>query len=473
MKSTVICRPRDSNLKTIGTKLHFGTSGIRGVVGRELTPGFFRDVGAAVGTYLHPGSEVCMGNDTRLSRNIVKRAVISGLISSGMHVVDMGILPTPALAFLARELGFDTGIMVTASHNPPEFNGIKLFNGDSQGYSRAQEITIEDIFDRMRFRESQPGTLSEDDSAGNIYWRMLTARFSGQAANQDLKLVIDPGNGAASGFATELFRRIGFQVVPINDVPDGSFPNRSPEPTGDSLAGTVAFLRQNRADLAICFDGDADRVVFCDREGFLGFNEPIAFISRLILEQNGGARRQRVATTVEAGRTVDLALGDLGVEVVRGRVGDANVACLSQEIDAPIGIEEAGVYIVREAGYYPEPFYAALTLLSRVQDISDIRCFFKDIPRLFLRKAKVPCPEELKETLMESMRDASFGFGANEVNTLDGLRFEFDDGWMLIRASGTEPVIRISAESTSRAEAEALVTRGIKAVEKNLRGLMP
>ncbi len=461
-------RQRSGNGKRL-----FGTSGIRGVVGQDLSTGLCLEAAQAIGTTLAPHSRVCIATDTRLSRETIKRVVIAGLRFSGIDVTDLGVLPTPALAFLTSNMGFDTGVMVTASHNPPQFNGIKLFNGNCLGYSKEQEAEIEKVYFKNGFRIDCLGNLEQSQEGKERYFRFMQNRFPRRCLNHNLRIVVDPGNGAASGFARELFSTLGFEVIPLNDEPDGRFPRRNPEPREDTLEGTIRFTRQQNADLAVCFDGDADRVVFCDGEGFLGFNEPIAFICRLVIEQNKGTQPRRVATSVETGRIVDLALRDLDVEVVRGEVGDVSIAYLAKEINAPIGVEEAGVYIIPEQGYYPDSFFATLTLLSRINDPGEIRDLFKDIPRLTFRKTKVPCPEEFKEVVMEAVEESASSFGTNEINTIDGLRFEFGDSWMLIRASGTEPVIRVTAEAISSSKAEALLRAGTKAVEESLRGLRP
>jgi len=264
----------------------FGTSGIRGIVGEDITPELLTEIAKALASTLPLGSRVCLATDTRVSRDILKNAIISGLLPCGINVTDLGILPTPILALLTRELGFDTGIMVTASHNPPQFNGIKLFRGDSFGYSRKEEEQIERTFLTMKFRRAgweDRGVLTSGNQTMETYLRRITHSLPLQNNNHHLKLLIDSGNGASSGFVTDLFKSLGFDVMAINDEPDGLFPGRGPEPREDTLQGTVEFLRRKNADLAICFDGDADRVVFCDREGFLGYNEMIAFISRLII----------------------------------------------------------------------------------------------------------------------------------------------------------------------------------------------
>ena len=446
----------------------FGTSGIRGVVGRDLSLDFCREVAQAIGTTLASHSKVCIATDTRVSREIIKRAVISGLRFSGTDVTDLGVLSTPALVFLTRDMGFDTGVMITASHNPPQFNGVKLFNGNCVGYSKAQEAAIEKVYGEKRFRTGYLGSLDQSHEAKERYFQFMRDRFPRRSFDHSLRIVVDPGNGAASRFASGLFSMLGFDVIPLNDEPDGLFPGRNPEPREGTLEGTVEFMRQQSGDLAVCFDGDADRVAFCDKDGFLGFSEMIAFTSRLAVKESA---KRKVATTVEAGKLLDLALSDLGVEVVRGRVGDVSVAYLTQGLDAAIGVEPVGVYIMPKAGYYPDPFFATLTLLSRIRHVSEIRDFFKDMPQLSFGQRKLPCPNGLKAIVMEKVSENVGLFGTSQLNTLDGLRFEFDDSWTLIRASGTEPAIRVIAESNSKAETEALLGKGVEAVESILERL--
>ena len=470
------------------TRRLFGTSGIRGVVDQDLSPDFCRRVASAIGITLPQSSTVCIATDTRISRDVIKEAITAGLLSCGVNVVDLGILPTPALALLTRESGFAAGIMVTASHNPPEFNGIKLFAENSLGYSEGQEAEIEKIFFERQFRQGKKGTLEQGQDMKQRYLSFIKGKLSLAGSRQQpgvggrcddggrfregklslpefnhhLKVVVDPGNGAASRFASDIFVNMGLNVIPVNDEPDGLFPGRNPEPKEDTLQGTVDFLRQHNADLAICFDGDADRVVFCDKEGFLGFNEPIAFISTLAVKRTG---KKKVATTVETGTLLDLAVKDLGVEVVRGRVGDVAVAHLVQQLDAALGVEQVGVYIMPEVGYYPDSIFASLLLLSQLSDAGEIRQFFRGIPRLFFEKAKVSCPNELKESVMARAKDKAHLFAADEINTVDGLRLKFADSWMLVRASGTEPVIRVISESMSQKQTDELISKGKKLVQ--------
>jgi len=470
------------SVQIAGKRRLFGTSGVRGVVGDDLTADLCRGIGRALGTSLAPHSGVCVATDARHSRELVEQAVVSGLLSTGMDVVELGILPTPALALLTREMGCNAGIMLTASHNPPQYNGIKLFNADSSGYSRAQEAGIESLYFSGRFRDGI-GTFDREDDTRERYLSFLRGRLRPSAVNRNLKVVVDPGNGAASVFAGYIFASMGVDVIPLNDYPDGSFPGRSPEPKEDTLQWTIEFLRRRDADLAVCFDGDGDRVVFCDEEGFLGLDPMAAYISRLQIEKSG---KRKVATTVETGRLLDLAVQDLGAEVLRGEVGDVRVAHLARQADAALGVEGVGVYIFPELGYYPDSIFAALTLLSHLEHPRQLREFFRSLPALSLEKAKLPCPHDLKDTVMDGLNscvadlstDDGFCRSGREgrpwraapvLNCIDGLRLETPDAWLLIRPSGTEPLIRIIAEAGSPDQAHRLLTRGKELVETILR----
>lgn len=446
----------------------FGSSGIRGVVGESLTEDFCYEVARAIGTLLPQNARVCIATDTRTSREVISNAIITGLCSTGINVTELGILPTPVLAFVTRNMGFTTGIMVTASHNPHQFNGIKLFNADCIGYSRAQERAIEKVYHQRVFRNGLRGSLNHNTEAQKIYYDFICDRFSHENLGHNLKIAVDAGNGAAAGFASELFCRLGLNVLPVNDVPDGTFPGRDPEPREDTLKGTINSVRQHDADLAVCFDGDADRVVFLDREGFLGFNEMITFISRLAVKRSG---KKTVISTVESGKILELALNDLGADVVRGRVGDVHVAHLTRQLNAAIGVEPVGIYLMPEIGFYPDPIYAALTLLSQIDRPEQIRDFFKGIPRLYFAQDKVPCSDNAKATVMEMVKDNASIFEARQANALDGLRLEFDDSWILIRPSGTEPLIRVSVESTSVVSTNMLLTQGLQLIEDSLERL--
>lgn len=441
---------------------------MRGVVGEEITPNMFLSLGKAIGTTLPMQSDVCMATDSRLSGDMLKTSLASGILSTGVNVTHIGIVPTPILAYSTGMLGFRTGLMITASHNPPQFNGVKLWNPSTLGYSLQQEKAVEEVFFAETFRTvdwNQLGHLYSNSNTPEIYDRILSEKIE---VKTDLRIVIDPGNGAASRIASKLFKKMGIEIFPLNDEPDGRFPSRPSEPREDTLEGTVSYLQEVGADLAVCFDGDADRVVFCDSEGFLGYNEMISFISHLVAEQSPG---KPVATTVETGRLLDHAVAPHESAVVRGRVGDVAVAHLVQEHSACIGVEQVGVYIMPDMGMYPDTLYASLFLLKNLESPSQIRDYLKTLPPLFFTKKSIPCPNNLKEKVMEKISQVNDELEPREINLLDGIRLEFPDSWLLIRPSGTEPTIRILCESESEPRLTYLVKEGISMVEEALKSV--
>jgi phosphoglucosamine mutase len=432
----------------------FGTSGIRGVVGKDLNYELLWKVGRAIASSLNSTSNILIATDSRLTRDSVKAVVAMGLLSGGVNVIDAGILPTPILVFATVDIGLDMGIMITASHNPPEYNGVKLFTAEGIGYSYSQENEIERIYAEHNFLNAPFARFKRVDNIKTRYIEYLLAKFKQCGTTHRFRIGIDPGNGAASGIATEIFTAFGYSVITINDTPDGTFPGRSPEPKKETLENTYQFLKDNQLDLVICFDGDADRVVFVDQQGFIGFTESVAFLSYLAVKRSG---KKKVAATIETGKFLDNALADMGVEVTRGKVGDVHVAHLMREIDAAIGVEPIGVYILPEFGFYPNSIAAALTLLTSIKDISEIRDFTNKIPPLYLGQHKISCTNDKKDSLKQLIIDNYKAFGSGTINTLDGLRMDFGSSWILVRPSGTEPVFRIIAESPSETETERLL----------------
>ena len=461
------------------SEIRFGTGGWRAIIGEGFTMLNVRRLSQALANRLTRQNlekqGVLIGYDRRFLAD--RAAEVAAEVFAGNNIPVILLpeaAPTPLITFATVEQEAALGLAFTASHNPPEWNGLKVFREDgsllltketNQIESESNNLTTDDIVKIELDLALEDGIVHYKDFT-NVYVDAVESLVDMSTIREaGLKVVVDPGNGAASKFASDIFVQMGYDVLPVNDEPDGLFPGRSPEPNDDTLQGTIDFLRRHDADLAVCFDGDADRVVFCDKEGFLGFNEPVAFVSRLAVKKTG---KKKVATTVETGTLLDLAVKDLGVEVVRGRVGDVPVAHLAKQLDAALGVEQVGVYIMPEVGYYPDSIFASLFLLSQLSDAGEIRKFFQGIPRLFFEKTKVSCPNELKEPVMAHVKERAGVLSPNEINTLDGLRLQFADSWMLIRPSGTEPVVRVIAESMSQKHTTELISKG----EEIVRGLV-
>ncbi len=413
----------------------FGSSGIRRVMNSEAFE-FFSDVSKAVGTFFPEGAKLAVGCDTRLTSEKLKSSVISSLLSTGIDVIDVGTVPTPILAFTSKM--FDGGVMVTASHNPKEYNGIKIFGPIGLGLQRREQEKIEKIFSSKSYRAGH-GSESRFNPIEN-YTESIGAIGKRIGIRKDLKILLDPGNGAMSILARKILSSFGMNVESINDEPDGSFPNRPSEPKEETLSKTIELSKNY--DFAACFDGDGDRVVFCDGR-FFGYNEGMAAVAKFY-----GARK--VVTTVESGMLLDTV-----AEVIRVAVGDVNVAEAVMKYNADLGVEQVGHYIFPELGPFPETLLPVIIFASRFEERNFEKKYFY-VKKSFKVNDKFEVMNKLKPILMK--------MGSKRLIDVDGLRLEFEDSWVLIRPSGTEPIIRVFVEAETEERKNALLNEMEKIV---------
>lgn len=434
----------------------FGTSGVRGVFNEEVTPELAMGLAKSLAEHLGGSGEVLIGRDTRVSGEVLEDAIISGLLSSGLDVKTLGIVSTPVVGLSVRETGADAGVMITASHNPPEYNGIKLFDSEGMAMTPDREEEIEGIYSESEFMEADWPDIGR---AGELDF--LEDYLDGMAEElsleNDYRVVIDCASGPSSRTTPQLLERLGCEVVTINSQLDGSFPGRLPEPTEENLADLSEFVRDSDADLGFAHDGDGDRIAAVDGTGRLVPDDKLlALVASHYMERFGGG----VVTTVDASKIVDELVSGAGGEVVRTRVGDVAVA---QEMDScgfPFGGEPSGTWILGDVHLCPDGTLAAAKILemldSREEDLDGL---VDSLPSYPIVREKVDCPEEEKEGKMEEVEDrAESAFeGVEEVSNVDGVRLEFGGGdWILIRPSGTEPYIRITAEAGDGDMAEEL-----------------
>lgn len=398
--------------------------------------------GLAVGkTY----AEVVVGSDTRTSGPALKKAFISGLLMAGSRCADAGIVPTPTLALAARE--FQAGAVITASHNPPEYNGIKLLNPDGSAFNAEQREQIEDMI--------------SDDSLAVAPWSEIKgcAVYDGAVEKHighiisdfpdrlEMKVVLDCGCGAASVITPHLLRRLGCEVVALNSYPSGFFPH-AVEPTEANLGDLMRVTKELGADLGIAHDGDADRMMAVDDKGrFIDGDKMLLLFARQV-------KTNKIVTTVDASMVVEEA----GFTVIRTRVGDIYV---SEELKkgGDFGGETSGAWVFPANSMCPDGIYAAARLAAiasrhKVSELVD------DIPSYPLLRGSVANEGVTASDLKEQLRLME----PISVREVDGIRLAFADGWVLVRASGTEPKIRITAEARSEARARQLYDECIRVV---------
>lgn len=433
----------------------FGTFGVRRLANEVLTPEFASKLAAAYGSTVE--GKIAVGGDTRTSTVMIKNAVISGLLSSGCDVVDLGILPTPAVQYAVRKY-YDGGVIVTASHNPPQYNGIKFVDSDGIGIPDDLEEEIERIFFSEDFRRAswdKIGNLTSNSSIIREYQDGVIARVDAEAIRRrKFRVVVDCGCGAASYTMPYILRRLGCQVIALNSQPDGFFPGRDPEPVPENLSELMETVRSTGADLGIAHDGDADRMVAIDDQGrFASFDKLLALMAREI----GG----KIITTVDASLCVDECLGDRG-EVIRTRVGDVHVANTIAEEGARFGGEPSGTWLHPDFCMCPDGILSALRVAELVSARGPLSELLEEVPSYPNIRDKVPCPDEKKDIIMERVAaELSGKFSeTSDINTIDGVRISLDDGsWVLVRPSGTEPYIRITLEGKTEEKARYIHER--------------
>lgn len=446
----------------------FGTSGIRGIFNVDLTPRLALNVGLALATYTNAG-EIVIGQDTRVSSPLLEHSVISGLLSGGSRVSRLGLTPTPVLAFLTRELKADAGVMITASHNPPEYNGIKLFNPDSTAYNKEEQKEIENIINKKLFKRSGWKDIKTLTSLDETH-RYLEAIQKAVKLERQWRVVLDPGCGATCHVAPALLRMLGCKVTAINSQPDGFFPGRMPAPDPESLQPLCEVVKQLHADIGIAYDGDGDRMVVIDEEGVLApLDQTLAaYASHLVKKHKGGV----VVTTVETSMCFEKIIEPLHGKVVRMKVGDVGVATAVKGHKAVFGGEPCGAWIHPQHHYCPDGILSSVLLLKALENENKkLSSFVSEIPLYPILRRKLSCPNGAKSVVMGDLEKTLPALypEIEEKLTIDGARLTLKNGWILVRPSGTEPFIRITVEAESVKEAENIMEKGLKQVEKSLK----
>ena len=448
----------------------FGSSGVRGLVNSFLTPALACKVGLAVASHAQ-AEKALVARDTRVSGSMIEDALVSGLLASGVRVSLVGAMPTPVLAYSTMLLKADVGFMLTASHNPPQYNGIKIFDGTSLSYtdesqSAVEKMVADGIFVRADWREI--GSVSNVD-VGHFYFEMVRKAVS---LRKKWRVVVDPGCGATFDVGPALLKAAGCRVTALNAQPDGFFPARRSEPTAESLKDLARVVKAVGADVGVAFDGDGDRVAFVDEEGgFADFDRSLAAYAAYSLKGAGGGT---VITNVEASMCVETMAEKFGGKVVRTKVGDVYVSEAMKRCDAIFGGEPCGAWVHPRFHYCPDgPFSAVLLLKALEEEGKSLREFVAEVPEYMTLRENLACRNDLKHKAVANIEKAAKSAFPEytDFSTVDGVRLALKNGWLLIRASGTEPLIRVTVEGESLKAANDIMGRGKVLVEKQFEEL--
>lgn len=431
---------------TIGVMRLFGTSGIRRVVDSSLLQLAF-EVGLAVGSIYRP---IVVGRDTRTSGNALKHAVMAGLLASGSRCFDAGVLPTPTLAWATRH--FAAGVMLTASHNPPEYNGIKLLNTDGSAFDVPQQEQIENLV-----LDSSPAVRWDKIERSGVYDEAIeqhTERILKDfPGSLKLKVVVDCGCGAASVITPYLLRRLGCGVLALNCYPSGFFPHPI-EPIESNLGELMKATKEFGADLGIAHDGDSDRMMAVDEKGrFIPGDKLLVVFARALTARE-------VVTTLDA----SMAIEEMGFTVRRTRIGDTYVSN-DLKNGGDFGGEPSGSWVFPGVSLCPDGIYAAAQVVA-IASQQRLSPLVDSIPSYPLRRGSVSS----QGVDIAGLAPGLMALQPLTVNNTDGIRLGFADGWLLIRPSGTEPKIRITVEAKSEVRLRQLYESGVKAIEECRKG---
>jgi phosphoglucosamine mutase len=429
----------------------FGTDGVRGVAGRELSGELAFQLGRASVVALTAQGErrphIAVGRDTRASGEFLEAALSAGICSAGGDVVALGIVTTPGVAFLTRDLGAEAGAVISASHNPAEYNGLKFFA--ASGYKLPDEV--EDEIERIVEKADGPrpvgldvGRILSEPKAELRYLEHLEAAAAGRLGG--MRVVVDCANGAASAEGPELLRRLGADVVSINDRPDGWNINDGCGATEPDVVARAVL--EAGADAGVALDGDADRAIFADREGHVVDGDQVLAATALAMQEAGELSGDLVVSTVMSNLGFRLAMKEAGIHLSETRVGDRYVLEEMLRTGAELGGEQSGHVIFLRHATTGDGLLTAVRFLALAagsgRTVADVAAAMVKFPQV-LRNIEVSDRAALdaSEAVWEAVRRAEEALG--------------DRGRVLVRASGTEPLVRVMVEAESQDEAEAHV----------------
>jgi phosphoglucosamine mutase len=438
----------------------FGTSGIRGPVGNEVTAERALSVGRALGV---EADRVVVGRDPRESGELLTDALSAGLRESGTDVVDLGLAATPTVARAVGWQEADAGVSITASHNPPQDNGIKLWQPSGQAFDESRRERVSE-----RVREGavdlQPWDSLGSREQANAYAQHVDALVDAVDLADPAdppSVVVDVGNGAG-GVTVDALQSLGCAVETLNAQPDGSFPGRPSEPTAENCRSLATLVAGSDADLGIAHDGDADRMRAVAGDGtYLSGDVTLALFARVAASEG-----DRVAAPVDTSLAVDDHLAAADIEVTRTKVGDVYVAARVAEHGVAFGGEPSGAWIWPGATLCPDGPLAACKLVALASE-HPLAERIAEVDTYPIRRDSVETDE--KAAVMDRISERVTA-EYDDVSTLDGVRVDLGDGWFLLRASGTQPLVRITAEARDEGRADEIFTRARETLTDAIEG---
>ena len=434
----------------------FGTNGVRGVVNKEMTGELALKLAQAAGTYFD-GADLTVGCDGRVSSPLFLEIVTSGLASVGCQVWNLGMITTPGLQFLTKDWGLKGGIMITASHNPPEYNGLKVMGNCGVELPHEDELKIEELFFQSKFhlaawdKIKQPLPVSEKFAS---YIRSILENVGRVPRNRSLKVVVDGANAVGVLSTPTIVEKLGGKVTLVNGEIDGRFPGRLPEPTPEHLQETSQIMRALHVDFGVAHDGDGDRAVFLDEHGTVCWGDhSFALVVQDFLQNHPG---QKIVTPISSSQIIEDIAEKYGGEVVYTPVGSVYVSNLMLKINAKLGGEEnGGIFYSPHVAARDGGITTAWTYRILCESRKTLSKLVAELPKSYIVKDRIPCPDSIKDQVTTAIRNLPHKGKALEI---DGIKLWIPPrSWILIRPSGTEPLFRILAEGPTKGKALRIV----------------
>lgn len=451
----------------------FGTNGIRGVVNEDMNCELALGIGMAWGTFLKRQKnrpKIAIGTDARLSNHMLKNAITAGILSTGCDVVDVGLVPTPTLQYTVKEKKFDSGVIITASHNPPKFNGIKGVASDGTEFFKDVEDEIERIYFEKKFSFANwkdVGQLSKWDGAIELYIKGILNNVDVSIIKKRrFHVVLDCGNGAGSVVTPILLKKLGCKVTELFCEPDGTFPGRNSEPLPENLVELIKRVPGLKADIGAAQDGDADRAIFIDEKGnYITGDQSLTLCAKYATKHHKGGI---AITPVTSSSSFDDVVKENNGTVIHTAVGSPIVARVMIEKNSVFGGEGNGGLIFPEFQYCRD---SAMTI-AKVLEIMALENkklseLIKVLPNYQTYNTKLLCPNDKKNKVMKNLAE----YIKNDKNVIkidetDGVKLYLRDGWVLMRPSGTEPIFRVYSESKNKKRAEEIALAYKKITEE-------
>jgi phosphomannomutase/phosphoglucomutase len=441
---------------------------IRGIVDKDLSSEFVEFLGRGVGSYFRQYGKrrVVLGRDARESSPAYAEAITGGLLSTGCSVVDLGVVPTPLLYFAVFEKDYEAAVMITGSHNPPEYNGFKMMVGKETLYGE----TIQDIY-----RLLKDGTLIGDKegtrSAYNIIPEYETYVLGNIKLSRKLKVVLDAGNGTAGFVAAPIFRKLGCETIELYCEPDGTFPNHHPDPTlPEAMEDLIQKVKETDADFGVGYDGDGDRIGVVDDKGKLLWGDQLMIVfSRDILPSHPGAA---VISEVKASKLLYEEIRRLGGRPIMWKTGHSLIKKKIQEEKALLAGEMSGhIFFADRYFGFDDAIYSSARLaeiLARSEE--RLSAMLSDLPRTYYTpEIRIYASDEVKFKIVDVVKRALEG--KYPIVDIDGVRISYPKGWALVRASNTQAALVLRYEADTPEALEAIKQEVGKALEKAIKGL--